>query len=119
MWGPFLDHIPRGQLIGRTGHRGIHCPTRVQSDHLKATGVAPDTAWAHGLSEARAESISHPGWLGVRSLKSVPPEDHGRQRIALDPDRAFNAILGRCVRWANRPDWMVACQSLIPAELEP
>ncbi|PON54854.1 hypothetical protein PanWU01x14_192200 [Parasponia andersonii] len=42
-------------------HGGTHRPTRVQNDLLKATRVARDTAWAHGLSEARAESIPDPG----------------------------------------------------------
>ncbi|PON56634.1 hypothetical protein PanWU01x14_180470 [Parasponia andersonii] len=82
----------------------------------------------HGLSEARAESIQDPGrfspiqflprQLGVRSLKSLPPEDHRRQRAAPDLDKAFNAILGRCAHWVNCPDRTTVCQSLTPDRLE-
>ncbi|PON80247.1 Enolase [Parasponia andersonii] len=47
-----------------------------------------------------------PRQLGVRILEDLPPEDHGKQLTALDLDRAFNAILGKCAHWINRPDRM-------------
>ncbi|PON80245.1 Enolase C-terminal domain-like [Parasponia andersonii] len=56
--------------------------------------------------------------MGVRSLEGLPPEDHGKQLTAPDPDRAFNAILGRCVHWVNLPDRKTVCQSLTPDRLK-
>ncbi|PON73214.1 hypothetical protein PanWU01x14_060550 [Parasponia andersonii] len=52
--------------------------------------------------------------LGIRSLESLPLEDHERQCTAPVPDKAFNAILGRCAHWANYPNRTVVCQSLAP-----
>ncbi|PON39540.1 hypothetical protein PanWU01x14_304310 [Parasponia andersonii] len=43
---------------------------------------------------------------GVGSLKGLLPEYNGKQLTTPDPDRAFNAILGRRAQGANRPDRM-------------
>ncbi|PON54850.1 hypothetical protein PanWU01x14_192160 [Parasponia andersonii] len=69
-------------------------------------------------STAGAYTVRHVSGLGVRSLEGLPLEDHRRQRTTPDPDKAFNVILGRCAHWANCPNKMAVCQSLVPDRLE-
>ncbi|PON66078.1 hypothetical protein PanWU01x14_113050, partial [Parasponia andersonii] len=59
-----------------------------------------------------------PQQLGVGSPKGLPSEYNGKQLIALDPDRVFNAILSKCAHGTNRPDRMTVCPNLAPNRLE-
>ncbi|PON53648.1 hypothetical protein PanWU01x14_200860 [Parasponia andersonii] len=59
-----------------------------------------------------------PRQLGVGSLKGLPLKYRGKQLTALELDRIFNTILGRCAHWASCPDRTAACQNLTPDRLE-
>ncbi|PON57769.1 hypothetical protein PanWU01x14_171310, partial [Parasponia andersonii] len=71
--------------------------------------MSPRAAGGQGRIHPRlwtgsAQSNSYLDNWGVWSLEGLLSKDHRRQHTALHPDRAFNAILGRCAHWVNHPD---------------
>ncbi|PON72776.1 hypothetical protein PanWU01x14_062450, partial [Parasponia andersonii] len=55
----------------------------------------------------------------VRNPKGLPTKYSGKRLTAPDPDRAFNAILGRCVPGTSRPDRTAIYPDLTPDRLKP
>ncbi|PON54799.1 hypothetical protein PanWU01x14_193050 [Parasponia andersonii] len=56
---------------------------------------------------------------GVGSLKGPPSEYNGKQLTIPDPDRVFNAILGRRAQGTSRSDRTAIYSNLTPDRFKP
>ncbi|PON38125.1 hypothetical protein PanWU01x14_314950 [Parasponia andersonii] len=85
-----------------------------QSDpNLDSWGSEAPRVYHHGIA-ALTPTVGR-----VRSPKGLPTEYNGKRLTAPDPDRAFNAILGRCVLGTSRPDRTAIYLDLTPDRLKP
>ena len=106
LWGPLLERAPRRRPSGEERNGEQSNDTWVEKTTW-IPRVFHVTMFRPTLSKwVEAEPVQirdGPGptrplsrQLGVRSLKDLPLEDPRGQRVVPDPDKAFNAILGRC-----------------------